>query len=98
MVAVRTAVTRGFGDAQVKFVILDEADMMLSFGFEEDVETILQARMRGPCVAVGDARGVGVYSRMVGSIRRSLVYTAAGVLVGLFISRRVLFSGKRRKL
>lgn len=26
----------------VKFVILDEADMMLSFGFEEDVETILQ--------------------------------------------------------
>ena len=28
----------------VKFVILDEADMMLSFGFEEDVETILQAR------------------------------------------------------
>ena len=27
----------------VKFVILDEADMMLSFGFEEDVETILQA-------------------------------------------------------
>ena len=32
----------------VKFVILDEADMMLSFGFEEDVETILQARCHDP--------------------------------------------------
>jgi hypothetical protein len=34
--------------AQVKFVILDEADMMLSFGFEEDVETILQVPAHGP--------------------------------------------------
>ncbi len=28
---------------QVRYVILDEADMMLNVGFEEDVETILQS-------------------------------------------------------
>lgn len=28
--------------AQVKFVVLDEADQMLNVGFEKDVETILE--------------------------------------------------------
>lgn len=37
----------------VKFVILDEADMMLSFGFEEDVETILQVCALRNCIVFG---------------------------------------------
>ena len=42
-----------FALVQTRFVVLDEADMMLSMGFSEDVETILGAvPVRAPDPAV----------------------------------------------
>lgn len=39
--------------AQVRFVVLDEADQMLDMGFQEDMEVILQQVSRGKGLAVG---------------------------------------------